>query len=156
METDVFCNEFSVKFWFFNFFDIDTNWGINDFFKLFLELVDASTLLADHGTSLSGANGDGSKVWAALNADTINSWATLEAILDSFADFDILDKPVLEVGFAGEPLAAPVLIDLETVANWVNFLTHYLFSFFSAAFGAAFLTFSSPTTSTKMFEEIFS
>ena len=39
-------------------------------------------------------------------------------------------EPILEVSLAGEPLAAPVLIDLETVAYWVYFLTHLLFLLF--------------------------
>ena len=162
MKTDVFGNELGAEFWFLNFFDIDAKRRGGNFFEIFLDFGDTSTLLTDHGTSFGGTDGNSGEIWATLNYDTIDSWAALETVLDGFANFNVFDEPILEIALAGEPFATPVFADLEAVANWVNFLTHYLlsFSFLSAflasAFGAAFLTFSSPTTSTKMLDEIFS
>ena len=87
-------------------------------------------MLTDYGTSLSGTDSNSSKVWAALNTDAIDSWATLETFFDNLTDLSVFNEPVAIISFASKPLAAPVLIDLETVAYWVYFLTHLLLLLF--------------------------
>ena len=126
LTCDAVGNDCSIEVGALNFEDVDLDLLFEDFAELFFDLVNFLAVFADDETRLSSEDGDGYHLHSALDyyAREASFAETGVEVLTDFLVFNDLGTVVV----ATVPNRVPTTSDTESVANWINFLSHLLIS----------------------------
>ena len=105
--------------------DVDDNFGSGQLGNGLADLIDVSTLFADHNTRTSREDGDAALLVRTLDHNFGNR-SLLQQLHEHRTDADVFMQQRGIFALAGDPTAVPRAVDAEAQPDRINFLTHRL------------------------------
>jgi|TARA_B110000037_G_C17120854_1_gene505790 hypothetical protein len=124
LNTNIFADTLGIKLRLADLNDVDFHLGTTGYFAdLGSHELNLGTFAADDESGAGGVKGHTHAVPGTLN-DHFGKCHSLKTSCDVFPDPEILVKFTRVVFAFGIPLGAPVFVDGEAEADWINFLSH--------------------------------